>query len=381
MGIQAIYGALDAHSCLKGTAMNRRAALLIVLLILLTACRTVGSAPAAPPPPVYVLSSVNSGNLRHNTLTLVESNSWTVQRSLALPPSWAQHINRDPQGRLWLGFSGTRDALDNRVQVYSPGGELLQELRPCVDPGAGISFAVGRAFIACAERGFSGKIAVVNLDTLAVETTIAVSVPNAPLVLVASAANDTAVVVAGLTSGAEESSYSVITLIDPRTLAVRAQLPPTKNTDIWRIIPHQGRFYLLNVGSWRQPRAQANDVLVLDPGSPASLTPLALAASPLWGAIEGDALYAYHNPMWNQPHSDSQRLLSRLDLHSGQIRTWALPPRWDASDMIVLDGQILLAHWEGRRGAADGLYRFDPASGQLQQLLNVADAARVLEPL
>jgi hypothetical protein len=119
-------------------------------------------------------------------------------------------------------------------------------------------------------------------------------------------------------------------------------------------------------------------VLVLDPGSPPSLTPLALAASPLWGAIEGDALYVYHNPTWNQPHNDSQRRLSRLNLRSGQVQTWPLPANWDANDLTVLDGQILLTHWEGRRGVADGLYRFDPASGQLQQLLNVADAARVL---
>jgi hypothetical protein len=361
--------------------MNRRAALLLVLLILLTACQAAGSAPAARPSPVYVLSSVNSGDLRHNTLTLIESSSWKVQRSVPLPPSWAQQISRDPQGRLWLGFSGTQNALDNRVQVYSPQGELLRDLQACADPGGGISFAAGRAFITCSERGFSGKVAVVNLDTLALETTLALSVPNAPLLLIASAADDSAVVVAGLTTGVEESSYSVIILIDPHTLAVRAQFPPRKNTDIWRIIPHQGRFYLLNVGSWRQPRDQANDVLVLDPSGPPSLSPLALAASPLWGAIEGDALYTYHNPTWNQPHSDPQRLLSRMDLRSGQVQTWMLPANWDASDLTVLDGQILLAHWEGRRGAADGLYRFDLASGQLQQLLKIADAARVLEPL
>lgn len=358
--------------------MNRRVALAIVLLFLLTACREAGSAPAAQPP-LYVLSSVNGANVRRDALALVDPGSWKVRRQVALPPSWAQHISRDPLGRLWLGFSGTRDSLDDRVQVYSPEGELLQELRPCLDPSAGISFAANRAFIACSERGSSGRVAVVDLDTLAVETTIAVSVPDAPLVLVASAADDTTVVLAGLTTGAEESSYSAITLIDPRTLAVRAQLPPSKNTDVWRIIPHEGRFYLLNVGSWRQPRGQANDVLVLDPGRPPSLTPLALAPSPLWGAIEGDALYAYHNPTWNQPHSDPKRTLSRLDLRSGDVLTWALPASWDASDLKVLDGRFILAHWEGRRGAADGLYRFDPASGRLQQVLNIADAARVLE--
>jgi len=140
-------------------------------------------------------------------------------------------------------------------------------------------------------------------------------------------------------------------------------------------------FYLLNVGSWQQPREQANDVLVMEPGNPPKITPLALAPSPLWGAITGDVLYVYHNPTWNQANSDPKRQISRLDLTSKKVQIWQLPEGWDASDLAVIDGKVILVRWLGSGGAEDGLYEFDPASGQVKkQLLNVADASGVIEP-
>jgi hypothetical protein len=113
--------------------------------------------------------------------------------------------------------------------------------------------------------------------------------------------------------------------------------------------PAQERFYLLNVASWRQPRMQANDMLVLNLGDSPRLTPLALAPAPLWGAIVDGALYTYHNPMWNQLNADPQRSLSRLDLHSGQVQTWRLPANWEAGDLTMLNGQITLIHQDDQQ--------------------------------
>ncbi|HLM53018.1 MAG TPA: hypothetical protein VK325_05365 [Pseudoxanthomonas sp.] len=343
------------------------------LLLVPTACEPEVQSDKPLQRPSHVLSGSNAGaGFPNNALTVFDAATWQMHRQVSIPRSRAKNFSRDPQGRIWIGFSGSIQKSDDRLQVYSPQGELLKTLNPCVDPEAGINFAAGRAFVVCAEKGFSGKVVVLNLETLAIEKTIALSLPDKPLLLISSAASEEAVVVVG--SG-------VITLIDPRSLTVQAQLRPGENVDIWRIIPHQGRFYLLNVGSWQQPREQADDVLVLEPGNAPRITPLALAPSPLWGAIAGDALYVYHNPTWNQANSDSSRQMSRLDLTSKEVRTWQLPDGWDASDLAVIDGKVVLARWLGSGGAEDGLYEFDPVSGQVRrQLLNVADASGVIGP-
>jgi hypothetical protein len=359
--------------------MNRRTFLLIVLALILTACGP--ARPLAPPSQhsANLLASVGSSP-DGQSLALIDPTTWTVQHSVALPRSQVRQLSRDRQGRIWVGFYGTSTMIDNRVQVYSSEGALLQELQPCQAPAAGISFAAGRAFIACALNGFSGQVVALDLATMAVERTIDLKSADGALMLITSAADEHAVVVVGLATDPEKPSSDVITIIDPQTLAVRAQLSAGANTDIWRVIPHDGRFYMLNAASWRQERDQANDLLVLDVTGVPTLTPLALAPSPVWGVLDGEVLYAYHNPVWDQLNNDSARALSRLDLRTGATQTWPLPQNWSAGDLVVLDGQILLSHQTGRDTAADGVYRFDPASGGLQRLLAITGANSMLFP-
>ncbi len=138
----------------------------LVLLITLAAC-------ARPTPPAvslrntgYVLAGQNvAGGFANNALVLFDAETMTAQRKISLPRSWAKSLARDPEGNLWLGFSGNMRDSDRRVQIYSAQGDLLKTLEPCTDPEAGISFAAGCAFIACAENGLSGRVAVVNLST------------------------------------------------------------------------------------------------------------------------------------------------------------------------------------------------------------------------
>jgi hypothetical protein len=361
--------------------MKRLMTLLLALLIFLAGCGWgAGPSPAGDSPQtLYVLAS-GLADPGAGTLAVADATDWTVERKTALPLSWATELSRDSQGRLWVGFAGTADSLDDRVQIYTPAGELAQELRPCITPRAGITFAANRAFIACAERGFYGSVAVVSLDTLELEAKIELRIPNsdAPLIQIASAANEDAVVVAGLTTGPEETSYTVLSVIDPHSLTLERQIPLGEHTDIWQIIPYEGRFYLLNAASWRQVGDPASDILILDLVSEPLLQPVAIAASPVWGTIAGGALYAYHDPTWNQPNSDPHRTLSRLDLRSGEAKTWDLPDEWRASDLAVLDGAVLLAHGAGDGGPSGGIYRFDPADGTLDMLLEVADASRMV---
>src|SRR5215831_9454699 len=140
--------------------------LLLIALLLLATCSSVNLTSESARSPVYIVSGDNVGSrFPHNTLTLVNPAGWAIRRQVALPHSWAKNVSRDPRGRLWIGFSGNHQDTDNLLQIYSPQGDLLQELRPCEAPDAGISFAENRAFVACAERGFSGRVVAVNLDT------------------------------------------------------------------------------------------------------------------------------------------------------------------------------------------------------------------------
>lgn len=322
-----------------------------------------------------------AGGFANNALVAFDAKTMTIRAKTPLPRSWAKNLARDPNGNIWIGFSGNLRDSDRRVQIYSPQGQLLKTLQPCTDPEAGISFAAGRAFIACAENGLSGKVVAVDVNTLEIIETLTLAWSDGPLLLIASAANEKSVVITGLTSGPEEASYSIATLIDPQTLELQAQIPLGKNTDVWRILPHGERFYLLNAASYRQPREQANDLLLLTPGDPPSVAAAALAPSPVWGALDGNVLYTFHNPAWNSTVTDPHRQLARLDLASQQLQTWTLPDEWNASDLAIIEGQIILVKWEYWSGDVnDGLYRFDSTTGQLTLVLNVADASAVLPP-
>jgi hypothetical protein len=355
------------------------------LVCCLAACTSAAQPAAVSAPPErtgYVLSGYNVGSgFRNNALSLVDMVSWQVVRRVEIPHSWAKSMARDPNGRVWVGFSGSSQESDTRLHVYSAAGDLVKTLHPCIDPEAGISFAAGRAFVACSDNGFRGKLAVIRLESLEIEQVLELSVPNSHLLLTASAANDAAVLIAGMTDGPQEGRYAVVTVVDPRSLTVRAQLELGLDSDVWRIISDAERFYLLNVASWHQAREQASDVFVLDPSDPPQIRSIAVAPSPLWGAIDGGAVYAYHNPTWNQPNGDPARRLSRVDLSTGQVQRWPLPDNWNASDLSVVDGRVMLARWSGRSGRDDGLYHFDSVSGDLTKQLDIVDASGLIPPL
>lgn len=375
--------------------MKRLIALLLALTVLaLTACSTASEGPAglsgvsqlevagdpatAPAGELAYLISAPSEQLPATTLSLVDTASWSLWRSVELPLAGVESIARDPQGRLWVGLWRNAEDLDNRVQIYSPEGELLHELRPCLAPSAGISFAAGRAFVACAERGFGGSVAAIDLASLEPVGSVPLSRGDEMLLLMTSAvAGDTLVVAAAVSDGAG-NSRSVLSLIDVHDLRVRAELDAGPNTDLVQALPHGSRVYLLNAGSWRQPREQANDLLVLDLAGEPALSTLALAPSPAWGALDGDALYVFHDPTWNQLNDDPARQLSRLDLQTGALETWPMPAGWQIGGLAALDGGLLLSHWDSQDPALDGLYRFDREAGEPVQVFAVASPARLM---
>jgi len=353
---------------------RRHFSILALLALFLVSCMSTPVQRSASSESIYVLSAQNDQG-DHN-LSMINPKTWKVFQTVSIPNSRSDSFSLDPQGRIWIGFSGNFDVIDNRVQVYTSEGKLVTTLTPCDSPSAGISFVANRAFIGCAEDGSHGTIAVIDLDTFAMIRTINLSVPEQPYLLTASAATENAILVSGLTSGPKETGYAVLTLVDPNKFAIEMQSEPLQDADIWQILPEQQQFYLLNVGGWRVPGVQ--DLLKLNENNSSGLERLGLAEAPLWGEIADNYLYAYHNPTYNQPNSNPHRQLSRLELRTGKVETWPLPDYWDAGDLALADGKILLTAWMGNGDDKDGLYQFDPETGELLQLTHIPNADKLI---
>ncbi|MBN1410227.1 MAG: hypothetical protein JW969_05230 [Spirochaetales bacterium] len=229
----------------------------------------------------YVLSghNVNDG-FTHDALTIIDTKTMMVVKTIPLPRSWAKNFKRDPAGNIWIGYSGNMKKNDNLVQVYSPSGKLLK---------------------------------------------------------------------------------NIITGPD---------------TDTWQILPFRGKFYLLNAASTHK---ESDDIIIITPGTPPIIEGIAVAPSPLWGVFVKDTLFTYHNPTWNSTRTDHSRMIPRYNPLTGQSEAWYLPEDFNAYDLSIINGQIILAKWDyWENDKKDGLYLFDPQSGVTSLVLNIADVSTIL---
>jgi hypothetical protein len=225
----------------------------------------------------------------------------------------------------------------------------------------------------------------VDLETLSSVQDVQLQVPDAAYFLESSYADDDFLIVAGGISPADPmmrknlSGDSTVTILNPVSLAVISQLH-LPDADIWRILRRLEAFYLLNTGSWIRDRypSTAADIFVLTPGSVPKVEPLAVAPSPYVGDIDGNVLWTFHNPTLNQPNKDPKRQISRLNLISGQKMIWPLPMNWRVDDLKLIDERIILARWRSSTDDEDGLYEFDPRTGEVNMILNVPDASHVI---
>jgi hypothetical protein len=337
----------------------------------------------------FILSGLNGRNgYANNALTIFDASDpakWSIAKRVSLPRSRARYLSRDPIGRLWIGLPGMLDHVDDLVNVYSEDGQLLKSLHPCLRPAAGITFGAGKAFVACSEMGFHGRIVSFDLQALSPIQDVQLTITDASYFIQSSYADDDFLVIAGGISPVDPSKRkslsgdSMVTILDSTSLSVLSQVR-LADSDIWRIRRRLEKFYLLNTGSWIRDRSEgtANDVLVLTPGSVPSIELLALAPSSYVGDIAGNVLWTFHNPTLNQPNSDPRRQISRLDLVSGERMIWPLPMNWRVDDLKLVDGRIILARWRISTDDEDGLYEFDPSTGQAKMILNVPDASQVI---
>jgi len=214
---------------------------------------------------LYVLSTGDNGR---STLRTVDVPSWRVTETVSLPRPRGRALALDPQGRPWVTHSGGPERDDDRVRVLAGSGAPSTTMRTCRRPDAGIAFAAGRAFVACAENGLGGSVDVFDVNTLAHVATISVAPPaGGAYYLTAVAASGARVVLAGMAKGPDpKRRYAAIATLDAEQPAVTWQSEPIADLDVWSIVPYGEDFLLANVASGASGETEHRaDVLRLRP--------------------------------------------------------------------------------------------------------------------
>jgi len=321
-----------------------------------------------PAHPLYVLT-VSVGKLGINQLVIVDPLSWQVTQQVPLLNVSPDNLSRDPQGRIWMGYSE-----DQRVQVFAPDGRLLKTLTACLDPYLTIHFAAGRAFIPCLKSGFYAAMVVVDLQSLEIVKQVDIRIDGDNFMLLSAGGDEAYFIMMG-----NGNKRNRVVLVDTHTLApLNPILIPYG--DLRKILPYHGHFLLLNGNPDSQTKERQDLVILDNVKSPMVQTEQMAAPGALWGDLEGDVLYTYHNAELLGLKPDPARAISRLDLVTHQSKLWPLPDRWEARDVAIVNGQILLVHSIFQKPEESGLYRFDPATGKLTMLVNIPGAQRILPP-
>jgi len=322
---------------------------------------------------LYVLSTGDNGR---STLRTVDVPSWRVTETVSLPRPRGRALALDPQGRPWVTHSGGPERDDDRVRVLAGSGAPSTTMRTCRRPDAGIAFAAGRAFVACAENGLGGSVDVFDVNTLAHVATISVAPPaGGAYYLTAVAASGARVVLAGMAKGPDpKRRYAAIATLDAEQPAVTWQSEPIADLDVWSIVPYGEDFLLANVASGASGETEHRaDVLRLRPTN--QLERITVAPSPLWAAVANDVLHLYHNPSWNSVSSSPTRMLSAYHLTKRTVTRRTLPDGFDAGSIAVVGDKIVLASSGDGRGR--GVYAYDMKDELLVEPIPVPDADKL----
>ncbi len=164
---------------------------------------------------------------------------------------------------------------------------------------------------------------------------------------------------AGMTKGPDLSKrYAVISVIDPATNRLTWRSEPLAGVDVWQIIPYRDQFILLNVASAEKRDKSSADILLLHADN--RLERRSTFPAPLWGIVQGDTLFAFHNASHNSRSSDPKRFISSFDLKRGKQASWSLPDGYNAAGLRQQEGVLFLP---GKTGQP-WFHRFIPADGK-----------------
>ncbi len=180
--------------------------------------------------------------------------------------------------------------------------------------------------------------------------------------------------VIGLTSGAQELlAYSVLAIVNLDTFSVSEVIDLGAGTNIWSVLPYEGRFYLLNAQGKDDPKRQ--DILLVTPKDHRIEKSICLQThSPLWGVIADQILYSFHNSGWNSIFGSPDRFLCSTNLDTYQQSCFRLPARFYSNGMGIIRGIPCLTHW-GDEGSS-GLYCLE--NGKLELKIQFASASMLV---
>ena len=328
---------------------------------------------------------------RHASLTIFNADTFAVYRTVELPDSWVSYSHRfevDPAGRIWLAYA--QDGMDRFVRrsgvlVFSPEGDLLHDLDlGCAPPDSGMAFANGLAFIGCAASGASGRVYVVDIQSMdVVKIFDRVHPPSEQPSEVRFYINAVAevggfILVIGF--GNPPSDYPRITnyaapytrvgVIDPETLSFLGYVTGLEpGLRVMSVLDIDGHAWLFNELSHIEEHPPRTDVYVLDPATVEIVDRFNLGQPfPIWAAKGGESkAYILHRvPREHLRQAGYSSGVTELDLATGEETFLPSHLGFAFKDMDVYRGFPCLAYRTHSESVESGLWCFNQA-GTLEQ--------------
>ena len=363
---------ISGSSTLKKTMLIAGNLHCIVSLSILLGCN--GQQQKEGPVTFWVVSGTNRGeSFSRNSLGGYDDSGQLADKA-SLPKYHISSLALDSQGRLWLG-QGWNDAKSSNLLLLWDGGKWIDEIEVGMQPEAGI-VPFGEEMVAgCTEDGMGYSLWSVNPESLESREVVSIGRENRDfLFLTTIATNEVYLIAAALhdAPGLQDSSHTTIWWFD-RDYNLCGSLYLGENSAVWSMVPiSDGNFLLLNNSGFAK---NTPDLLVFDPQVGAITQEINGSGFPFRG-IAADGKYYILNRIWSSTRINAKRSVTIVD--DDTVTTLPLPDDFGAEDIAVADGIIYLAAWQRGDNASDGIYRLDPTTGELEQIIQQSDASSIL---
>lgn len=352
--------------------MQTRLLALLAAMAVFTALAACSVPPSTEPAYFWVVAGTNRGEgFSRNSLAAYTVNEDRVKYH-ELKDYFTDSILLDSQGRLWLGQAWNDDFTDNTLLLWQEG-RGPQTIAVGRSPEAGLVDFDGAIVAGCTEMGLGFTLWSVDSTTLIGAEVAAVPAGQRDFLLLTTiAANDQYLVAAALHDGPDSDSHTTLWWYD-RQYNQMDSLYLGPGTAIWSMVPlADGRFLLLNNSAFE---AGGPDLLFFDPTAAAVTDTIHGAGYPYRGVAVDNRIYIL-NRIWSSIHIDERRSLTIID--GKALGAIPLPDGFGAVDICADEEYVYLAAWDRGKNNTDGIYRLDPRSGNLKQIISHPDASRVV---
>lgn len=323
-----------------------------------------------PTHPLYIVAMIPRPSQDGTNNVLVTLNADTFEetnRTRLLDGMMIRKLNRDPLGRIWIGYGWVPKNYTNQVDIFQPNGQLLKSMELCGSLNVDIPFVNGYAFVPCFQNGPHPELIVVDLESLEIVKHVGL-IDDPRFSFQAAATNGETILVVG-----NNETDAITLLIDTKSLEINKLVSPDDGSRIFTVLVHNKQFYLLNQRSGVRPIPPV-DLRIVKTGDAPTITEHNLAErSPYLGLIVENFLFTYH---WLPEFaSGEKRTISRTDLTTFESKSWPLPDYWNAGAIFMLNGKVTLTGRNTTNQAEEsGLHTFDFETGKLTKILDLPGA-------